>query len=34
MTALTWLFFVGIGGSFLVVVISFVEDLAAVAGKE
>jgi hypothetical protein len=34
MKILTWLFLVGISGSLLVIVISFVEDLAELVGKE
>ncbi|HEV2277865.1 MAG TPA: hypothetical protein VGS02_06805 [Acidobacteriaceae bacterium] len=34
MTVATWLFFVGILGSLIVVVISFVEDLSQLFGKD
>lgn len=34
MTVMTWLFLVGVAGSLLVIVISFVEDLTEIVGKE
>ncbi|MGB9029631.1 MAG: hypothetical protein WCC27_05880 [Acidobacteriaceae bacterium] len=34
MSVLTWLFFVGIAGSLLVILISFFEDLNELVGKE
>lgn len=34
MTAATWIFFAGIIGSIIVVVISFFEDLAVLVGKD
>lgn len=34
MTVMTWLFFVGIAGSLLVIIISFFEDLNELIGKE
>lgn len=34
MTGMTWLFFVGVAGSLLVIVISFFEDLSELVGKE
>ncbi len=34
MTGLIWLFFVGIAGSLLVVIISFFEDLMELVGKD
>jgi hypothetical protein len=34
MTVMTWIFFVGIAGSLLVIIISFFEDLNELIGKE
>jgi O-antigen/teichoic acid export membrane protein len=34
MSAATWIFFVGIAGSLLVILISFFEDLHELLGKE
>ncbi len=34
MTVLVWIFFVGIAGSLLVILISFFEDLNELVGKE
>lgn len=34
MTVMTWFFFIGIAGSLVVIVISFVEDLTQISGKE
>ncbi len=34
MTVATWLFFIGIGGSLLVIIISFAEDLHELIGKD
>jgi hypothetical protein len=34
MTLLTWIFFVGLAGSLLVILISFFEDLNELVGKE
>jgi hypothetical protein len=34
MSVLTWIFFVGIAGSLLVILISFFEDLNELVGKE
>lgn len=34
MMILTWLFFIGIAGSLLVILISFVEDLSVLVGKD
>lgn len=34
MTGMTWLFFIGIAGSLLVIIISFFEDLNELVGKE
>jgi hypothetical protein len=34
MSLLVWLFFVGVAGSLLVILISFVEDLHELVGKE
>jgi hypothetical protein len=34
MAVITWLFFVGLAGSALVVLISFVEDLNELVGKD
>lgn len=34
MTVMTWLFLVGVAGSLLVIVISFVEDLNELVGKD
>jgi hypothetical protein len=34
MSIATWLFFVGIIGSLIVVVISFIEDLTQLGGKD
>jgi len=34
MSVLTWLFFVGVAGSLLVIVISFFEDLTELLGHE
>jgi hypothetical protein len=34
MSLCTWIFFVGIAGSLLVIVISFFEDLNELVGKE
>ena len=34
MTLMTWIFFVGIAGSLLVILISFFEDLNELVGKE
>ena len=34
MTALTWLFLVGLAGSLLVILISFFEDLNELVGKD
>lgn len=34
MQVLTWMFLVGIAGSLLVIIISFVEDLGELLGKE
>ena len=34
MTVMTWIFLVGITGSLLVIVISFIEDLTQISGKE
>ncbi len=34
MSVMTWLFFIGVTGSFIVIVISFFEDLIELLGKE
>jgi hypothetical protein len=34
MTVATWLFFIGVAGSLLVVLISFAEDLHELLGKD
>ena len=34
MTGMVWLFFIGIAGSLLVIIISFFEDLNELVGKE
>lgn len=34
MSVMVWLFFIGVAGSLLVIVISFVEDLTELLGKE
>jgi hypothetical protein len=34
MTGMTWIFFVGVAGSLLVIIISFFEDLNELVGKE
>lgn len=34
MTALTWLFLIGFSGSLVVILISFVEDLIELVGKD
>lgn len=34
MTVMTWLFFIGVIGSLLVILISFFEDLNELVGKE
>lgn len=34
MTGMIWLFFVGVAGSLLVIIISFFEDLNELVGKE
>jgi hypothetical protein len=34
MTAMVWLFFIGVAGSLLVIIISFFEDLNELIGKE
>lgn len=34
MSVMTWLFFIGVAGSFIVIVISFFEDLIELLGKE
>lgn len=34
MTVMVWLFFIGITGSLIVILISFIEDLHELLGKE
>jgi hypothetical protein len=34
MTGMTWIFFIGVAGSMLVIIISFFEDLNELVGKE
>ncbi|MGC2619099.1 MAG: hypothetical protein WA414_08685 [Acidobacteriaceae bacterium] len=34
MMTLTWLFFIGVIGSLIVILISFVEDLSVLVGKD
>jgi O-antigen/teichoic acid export membrane protein len=34
MTAATWIFFIGVAGSLLVILISFFEDLTELIGKD
>jgi hypothetical protein len=34
MSAMTWIFFVGVAGSLIVILISFFEDLNELMGKE
>jgi hypothetical protein len=34
MMTLTWLFFVGVAGSLIVILISFFEDLSVLVGKD